>query len=90
MPVTVQTVQWPFLIAIVIGSSAFLAAVWKIAGMVRAMTAPLRQFMSEHDVLWEDYNIRTGGKYRRATGRGAPPDPEEFYRTHHDLEVRGE
>jgi hypothetical protein len=82
MPVTVQQVQWPFLIAVLIASSVVLTAVWKIAHVLRAFTAPLRQFVSEHDALWEDYNIRTGGTYRRATGRGAPPDPEDFYRAH--------
>jgi hypothetical protein len=50
------------------------------------LTAPFRQFISEHDVLWEDYNIRVGGVYRRSTGRGAPIDPEEFYRGHKEHE----
>jgi hypothetical protein len=29
-------------------------------------------FRIEHDILWEDFNIRTGGPYRRseASGRG--------------------
>jgi hypothetical protein len=80
MPVPVEQIQWPFLIGVLVLSSTVLAALWKIAQITRALTAPIRQFLSEHDVLWEDYNYRTGGKYRRTTGRGAPPDPEEFYR----------
>jgi hypothetical protein len=75
----VQQVQWPFLLGVVIGAAALISAVRRIVDATHALAAPLRQFISEHDVLWEDYNIRTGGAYRRATGRGAPPDPEEFY-----------
>jgi hypothetical protein len=90
MPVSVQSIQWPFVFAVVILAGTTLTALWKIGRFVKAILSPVRQFMSEHDVLWEDYNIRTGGKYRRSTGRGAPPDPEEFYRTHHDLEASGD
>lgn len=75
-------VQVPVLIVLVLLLSAFLVAVWKIVAVIRLLVAPFRQFVSEHDVLWEDYNLRTGGTYRRATGRGAPPDPEEYYRKH--------
>lgn len=79
-PLTMQMAQWPFLVGVLVFCSAGLTALWKIAQAAKALTAPLRQFISEHDVLWEDYNIRTGGHYRRSTGRGNPPDPEEFYR----------
>jgi hypothetical protein len=80
MPNALEQFQWPYLVGTLLLTSTVLVAVWKIAEIVKAITAPLRQFVSEHDVLWEDYNIRTGGAYRRSTGRGAPPDPEEFYR----------
>jgi hypothetical protein len=90
MPVSMEQIQWPFLVGVLLLATTVLASVWKIAQIIRALTAPLRQFVSEHDVLWEDYNIRTGGKYRRTTGRGAPPDPEEFYRMHNDLAASGD
>jgi hypothetical protein len=79
MPLTWTAVQWPFLITVIIALSVFLTAIWKALDALRAITAPFRQFVGEHDVMWEDYNIRTGGTYRRAIGRGAPPDPEEYY-----------
>ncbi len=79
-----QEIQWPFLFGVVVLAATVLTAVWKIGHFVNAIITPLRQFVSEHDVLWEDYNIRTGGRYRRSTGRGAPPEPEEFYRSHDD------
>jgi hypothetical protein len=82
-----QSIQWPFLFGAVILAGAVLTAVWKIGRFVKAIVSPVRQFMSEHDVLWEDYNIRTGGKYRRSTGRGGPPDPEDFYRAHPGMEA---
>lgn len=81
-PIAMEHMQWPFLVGAVLISATVLTAVTKIGRVVSSVVAPVRQFMSEHDVLWEDYNIRTGGTYRRATGRGAPPDPEEFYRNH--------
>jgi hypothetical protein len=79
-----QSIQWPFLIGVVIAAGALLTAIRKIVDAGKALAAPLRQFLSEHDVLWEDYNLRTGGSYRRSTGRGSPPDPEEFYRDDDD------
>ena len=82
MPVTFQQMQWPLVIGIVIAAGTFLTAVSRIVHVVKSAAAPFREFISEHDVLWEDYNIRTGGNYRRSTGRGAPPEPEEFYRNH--------
>lgn len=80
---TVQSIQWPFLIAVIIASASLLTAVVKAVRAVKYLSAPIRQFLSEHDVMWEDYNIRTGGTYRRATGRGNPPDPEEFHGKRH-------
>ena len=65
-------------------AAAVLGAVWKAGRLVKSLSAPIREFISEHNVLWEDYNIRVGGTYRRATGRGAPLDPEEYYRGHPD------
>jgi hypothetical protein len=63
--------------------SLVLVALWKISQIVKWVTEPFREFVREHDLLWEDYNIRTGGSYRRRTGRGNPPEPEDFYRDHH-------
>jgi hypothetical protein len=74
--------QWPFLIGVLIFVSAGLTAIWRIGVIVKRISDPLREIFAEHNVLWEDYNIRTGGSYRRLTGRGRPPDPEEFYRAH--------
>lgn len=73
--------QWPFLAGVVIIASTVLTAIWKLAAALHGLTAPLMRFITEHDVLWEDYNIRTGGSYRRSIGRGSPPEPEDFYRT---------
>ena len=71
----------PFPVAILAGGLA--VAVRRIVIFCQSVVAPIKEFVSEHNVLWEDYNIRTGGRYRRSTGRGDPPDPEEYYRTHH-------
>jgi hypothetical protein len=82
LPLTGVSSQWGILIAAIVVAGTVLAAISRVASAVRMVVAPIREFMSEHDVLWEDYNIRTGGGYRRTTGRGTPPDPEEFYRKH--------
>jgi hypothetical protein len=74
--------QWAIIAGSVILAGAFLTGLSKIVTGIKIVVAPLRELMSEHNVLWEDYNIRTGGSYRRTTGRGTPPDPEEFYRSH--------
>lgn len=82
--------QWAIICAMVILAGTLIAALSKVVTGVKTIVAPIREFMYEHDVLWEDYNIRTGGSYRRTTGRGTPPEPEEWYRTHpikHDDEA---
>ena len=81
---TASQIQWPLTIGIVIGCGTLLVAVSRIVGVVKSAVLPIKEFFAEHDVLWEDYNIRTGGQYRRRVGRGTPPDPEEFYRQHKD------
>jgi len=86
MPLSVEQIQWPIVVAVVVGSGAFLAGLSKIARVAKEVIGPVREILSEHDVLWEDYNIRTGGEYRRSTGRGAPPEPEDYYRKHHRRE----
>lgn len=75
-------VSWSLSLNDLLVSSAVLVGLWKLSHVVQALIGPLRQFISEHDVMWEDYNMRTGGSYRRSTGRGAPPDPEEHYKKH--------
>lgn len=52
----------------------------KLLRAIKELTAPIREHMVEHDVMWEDYNLRTGGKYRRDTGRGNPPEPSDWHR----------
>lgn len=74
--------QWTISPTTLIASSAVVVAAWKLARVIKLLIDPFREIMSEHNTLWEDYNLRTGGSYRRSTGRGAPPDPEEFYRKH--------
>jgi hypothetical protein len=64
------------------GASILLVALWRVGRVIKRIAGPFREFLVEHDVLWEDYNIRTGGTYRRRTGRGDPPEPEDFYRKH--------
>lgn len=76
------TWNYGLLVSVIVGGSVVLAALWKIGRIINAIVQPVREFLSEHDILWEDYNLRTGGAYRRRTGRGAPPDPEDFYRDH--------
>ena len=76
------TTQWSFSLGSICLASAILVAAWKITSVIRLVVNPIREFVAEHNVLWEDYNIRTGGGYRRSTGRGAPPEPEDFYRKH--------
>jgi hypothetical protein len=78
-PVVMQAGQWPFLIAVIIFVAAALTAIWKIGQIVKRAGAPLKELMQEHNILWEDYNIRAGGSYRRASGRGNPVDPAELY-----------
>jgi hypothetical protein len=71
---------WAIAATILIAASVILTAFMKLTSAVKALTLPLKQFVAEHNILWEDYNLRTGGQYRRSRGRGSPPDPEEFYR----------
>lgn len=73
---------WAVVVGAVVLAGMALEGVKRIASTVKMVLAPIRELIQEHDVLWEDYNIRTGGGYRRTTGRGTPPDPEEFYRKH--------
>ena len=81
--------QWTISLNGLLIASAILMAAWKLSMLVRMLISPIRDFVDEHNVLWEDYSIRTGGKYRRAIGRGGAIDPEEFYR-HHAADVKSE
>ena len=73
---------WALFVGAVLLAGAIAAAVGKVVRFAKDLAAPIHEFVGEHDVMWEDYNFRTGGVYRRRTGRGMPPDPEEFYRVH--------
>ena len=80
MEMQIPQFQWSLSLNTVLIASAALAAVWKVSHILRLLINPIRDFVDEHNVLWEDYSIRTGGKYRRAVGRGGAPEPEDFYR----------
>lgn len=76
------TFRWDLTLGNLLVALAFIASSWKVATIARVLVAPIREFIDEHDVLWEDYNIRTGGSYRRRTGRGSPPEPLDLSRPH--------
>jgi hypothetical protein len=86
MEFPVPSFQWSISLNTILIAVAIVVSVWKVSRVAKAVIMPIRQFVSqfvsEHDVMWEDYNLRTGGTYRRAIGRGCPPNPEEFYQHH--------
>jgi hypothetical protein len=84
MQSAIPSIQWTISLGSILIASSLLAAAVTISKVAKSVISPIRQFISEHDVLWEDYNIRTGGSFRRNTGRGDPPEPEDFYKTHHE------
>ncbi len=84
MELQMPSFQWTVSLNGLMITSAILLGIWKASRVVTAVIGPIRQFMIEHDVMWEDYSMRTGGKYRRAIGRGGAPEPEEFYERHPD------
>lgn len=71
--------DWVFLLAMIVFLAIILGALRRLYMILKLVTDPIKQFIGEHNVMWEDYNIRTGGDYRRATGRGSPPEPCEFH-----------
>jgi hypothetical protein len=79
---SIPQIQWTVSVGSIILAGSVLSSALVAARVVKRLIHPIKEFISEHDVLWEDYNLRTGGDYRRSTGRGGPPDPEEFYRDH--------
>ncbi len=72
--------HWDLSLGNLVVALTFIVSAWKVIVVVKKVVIPVVQVFEEHNVLWEDYNIRTGGPYRRRTGRGAPPEPSEFYR----------
>lgn len=76
------------IVAALLGSSR--AIVVALVGSARAVVMPIREHLEEHDILWEDYNERTGGHYRRRSGRGSPPEPSDYYREHRLSERKAE
>ncbi len=51
-------------------SLSILLASWRLASVLRRLVHPFLLRVEEHDVLWEDYALRTGGSFRRRVGRG--------------------
>lgn len=58
------------------GSMGIMATIFLCTRWALRTMKPLVQWASvfriEHDILWEDFNVRTGGPYRRpdSAGRG--------------------
>jgi hypothetical protein len=71
-----------------------MGTIWLCTRWIVRIAKPLVQWASvfriEHDILWEDYNIRSGGPYRRPesagrggyTGRHTPETVHEPRKSH--------
>jgi hypothetical protein len=82
MEFPVPSFQWSISLNAILVWVAIVVGIWKVSRIAKAVMLPFRLYINEHDVMWEDYNLRTGGTFRRAVGRGCPPNPEEFYQRH--------
>lgn len=81
-PTFSPTISLGTLLIIASGVATAIVLFSKFIHAMKDLTAPIREHFVEHDVMWEDYNLRTGGHYRRNTGRGNPPEPEDWHREH--------
>lgn len=61
--------EWKISVGNIVTTLVVLVGLVPVARMCRAVQKSVSIFLDEHDVLWEDYNIRHGLDWRRTLGR---------------------